>query len=173
MNAKRKPKPDKVELFKEFVAEMGGEVLVPTNEYEVVRFRGYGRTSIIYRKMSGAWTFTGDAYAAWQAFDKNEVYRLADKTQRVNGVRMAPVDKAIRERDGDRCFYCEEQFELEGERRRTREHLVAATAKGPNHISNLFHACSKCNRTVGHLSAPEKIRFRDAQRAAPKVVGAP
>ena len=65
-------------------------------------------------------------------------------------------------RDGDKCFYCNDPFS--DEKPRTREHLVAATAGGPNHISNLFHACGPCNHTAGHLSAPEKIRLRDQMR---------
>jgi 5-methylcytosine-specific restriction endonuclease McrA len=77
---------------------------------------------------------------------------------------MLPVDRAIAARDGETCFYCNDPFI--DEKPRTREHLVAVTAGGPNHITNLFHACQPCNREMGHLSAPEKIRLRDQKREA-------
>lgn len=151
-----------LDAFKSFISAMGGEVLVPTNEYEVVRFRSRGATSIIYRKDNGNLTFTGDAQEAWGAYLARTPFRMADATPRRHGARMEPIDRAIVARDGDTCFYCAALFD--GDNPRTREHLVAATAGGPNHISNLFHACGPCNLKAGHLSAPEKIRLRDQMR---------
>lgn len=161
--ARRKPKLlDEVDEFKKFVAAMGGEVFAPTNQYEVVRFRGNGVTSIIYRKENGNRTFTGDARAVWDAWKAGKTFRLTVATTRRHGAVLAPLDRAIIERDGERCFYCDGTFS--DERPRSREHLVSATHGGPNHIANLFHACQQCNREAGHLSAPEKIRLRDLKR---------
>lgn len=164
---KRREMTEAAELaaFRAFIASMGGEVLHPTNEFEIVRFRGNGITSITYRKQNGTWTHTGESEAAWTAFRKREPFRLAQRTTKLR-YRLDAIDRAIEERDGPLCFYCDAEFGME--RRRTREHLVATTAGGPNHISNLFHACLPCNQEAGHLSAPEKIRLRDRKRAQPK-----
>ena len=157
--AARKKKPDAIEAFKEFIAKNGGEVLAPTNPYEVVRFRGNGVTSIIYRNNRERRTYTGEALAVWEAFEAGKSYRLAEATKREYGPKLHPVDRAIVERDGDNCFFCGEPFTKADPR--TREHLVPTTAGGPNHISNMFHAHNSCNTRAGHLSAPEKIRLRE------------
>lgn len=164
---KRGTESEQIARFRAFISEHGGEVLEPTNEYEVVRFRSEGTTSIIYRNRSGAWaSMTGEASAAWSAFLDGRPYRLGKKTRRASSGRMNTIDKAIIARDGERCFYCDDPFEAERPKRRTREHLVSATHSGPNHISNLFHSCLACNQEAGHLSAPEKIRLRDRKREA-------
>lgn len=157
----------KLEQFKAFIAASGGEVLAPTNPYEIIRFRSNGVTSVIYRNdRNEERRYVGEAREAWDAFNLNKTFRMAKATRRKAGERMAPVDRAIIARDGETCFYCDDPFTVENPR--THEHLVSATAGGPNHISNLFHACRTCNVKVGHQSAPEKIRFRDEQRAARK-----
>ncbi len=156
---KRKHKDDEMTRFKTFIAANGGEVLTPTNPYEVVRFRGTGITSIIYKDKKESRTFVGEAWLVWEKWKKNETYRLSEATVRKGGSRMAPIDQAIAERDGNDCFFCGKPFS-DG-MTRTREHLVPATAGGPNHISNLFHAHGSCNQDAGHLSAPEKIRIRE------------
>lgn len=155
---------EELEQFKRFVSAMGGELLTPTNDYELVRFRAHGRTSVIYKKLAGSWTYTGDSRAAWDACMKGEQFRMADRTARPSQKKIKPIDRAIEERDGPNCFYCDDPFIEDGPKRRTREHLVASTAGGPNHLSNLFHACADCNTKVGHLSAPEKIKVRDLMR---------
>ena len=160
-------KKDEVDQFKAWVAMRGGEVLVPTNEYEIVRFRGDGVTSIIYQKLTGQRTFTGRARDAWQAFKAGDgAYRITKRTAKVhyNSGRPTPVIRTLIDRDGDACFYCFEPFGEE--RRRTREHLVASTHGGPHHISNMFLACEPCNVEAGHLSAPQKIKIREANLVA-------
>lgn len=162
-------KRDEIDLFKAWVAARGGEVLAPTNEYEIVRFRGDGVTSIVYQKLTGQRTFTGRAQDAWRAFKAHDAaYRITKRPAKVqthyNTGRPTPVVRTLIERDGDSCFYCDEPFGPD--RPRTREHLVAITHGGPDHISNIFLACETCNIKAGHLSAPEKIRLREAMRAA-------
>jgi hypothetical protein len=156
----RKKKPDEIVAFKEWIASQGGEVLGPTNEWEVVRFRGNGETSIIYTNKKGQRTYTGQALEAFQAFKENKSFRLCKATTRKTYGREHPIDKAIRERDGGECFFCGKEFTSANPR--TREHLVPTTAGGPNHITNMFHAHRACNARAGHLSAPEKIRIREA-----------
>lgn len=158
----RRSETEEIEQFKAFVSAHGGEVLVPTNPYELVRFRGNGVTSIIYAKQNGTRTFTGEANAAWAAWKGQRPYQIGHPTGRKSGKKLGPIDKAIEARDGAACFYCDQPFTDEAPR--TREHLVALVHQGPNHLSNMFHACLPCNREAGHLSAPEKIRLREAKR---------
>lgn len=167
MAKKRRTKVDELKAFGVFIVANGGELLTPTNPYEVVRFRGNGITSIIYENTKGNRKYVGQAQQVWIAFNANTPFRLAKATAKINGYKLKPLDLAIAERDGQVCFYCGLPFDLGGRRARTREHLVAATHGGPNHISNLFHACAECNGKAGHLSAPEKIKLRDQMRAKP------
>jgi 5-methylcytosine-specific restriction endonuclease McrA len=168
-------KRDEIDNFKAWLVGRGAELLVETNEWEIVRFKGGGVTSIIYVNKIGKRTFTGLAQAAWEAFKKNDpAYRIpVQKTGFVSekSKRNPPVIETLIARDGNECFYCGVSFE-DISIARTREHLVAQAHGGPNHISNIFLACVLCNTEAGHLSAPEKIRLRDFKRGyrdSPKV----
>jgi 5-methylcytosine-specific restriction endonuclease McrA len=140
----------KVEVFKKRLVEAGGELLGPTNPYEMLRFRTSKGVGVIYKGRRGE-TWNAEAIAARDYLE-------------AKGGSLAPVpvkgrrkDKAtvsaLLIRDGDDCFFCRKP--LEGEI--TVEHLVAIAHGGPNHVSNLFLAHGECNRAAGHLSAPEKI----------------
>ncbi len=155
------PKKDRFAKFKEWIVARGAELMVPTNEWEAVRFRGGGTTSIIYTSRSGNVTFTGEARAAWEAFEAGNIsFRLTPRIRRTS--RASVVVRTILERDGPRCFYCAEEFS--DEIKPTKEHLVPITAGGPDHLGNLFLSCEPCNRDVGHRSAAEKVRYRDLKR---------
>jgi len=143
----------KVTSFRAWLTSAGAEVLEPTNEWEMVRFRSGGETSIIYRNAAGGVKYTGAADAAYKAFAGNKPWRALPATQRK---RSSPMIRAIRKRDGDLCFFCHEVVSEETE---SAEHLVSVTHGGPNHISNMFLAHKVCNAKAGHLSAPEKVKL--------------
>lgn len=156
-------KVDQFAKFREWLAARGAEVLEPTSQWEAVRFRGEGVTSIIYVRKSGNCTFTGEARRAWEAYEAgDQSFRLTKRAPRLSQEKRSPIVATLIERDGARCFYCAEPFT--DALPPTREHLVPRTAGGPDHIANLFLACEPCNLEVGHASAPEKIRFRDRKR---------
>ncbi len=138
--------------FRNWLAANGAEVLEPTSEWELVRFKAGGDTGVIYTKQSGAITFTGPAEKAWTAFKGSQSWRAAPATKRTK--KSSPVLQAIRVRDGGNCFFCLQPVSVEDE---SEEHLVSITAGGPQHISNKFLAHRICNAKAGHLSAPEKI----------------
>jgi hypothetical protein len=148
-------KRDDSEAFKSWLAANGAEVLVPTNEYEVVRFRTAMGVSIIYRKGSGVQTFTGEAGAALDAFRKGKPYRLNPPTERK--VKASVVRRTLLDRDGPSCFYCGAEF--------YDARLATVAHGGPDHIANKALACADCNRQAGHLSLVEKIKLRDRLRA--------
>lgn len=155
-----------IEQFTRWLSERGAEVLAPTNEWELVRFRGGGVTSIIYNSKTGSMTFTGQARVAYDAFSKNDPdYRIQPGTYRKrHGSDRRKVErKTLIERDGNACFYCGDHFT--DTKPPTREHLISLTHSGPDRLENLFLACQPCNIRAGHLSAPEKIKLRDEIRA--------
>jgi hypothetical protein len=142
----------KAKEFGDWLSGVGAQVLQPTNEWEVVRFKAGDTTSIIYRNKVGGVTYSGLAKEAWDAFCNGKAWRATPATRRKP---MKPLIAALRKRDGDLCFYCQKEVGRENE---SAEHLVSITHGGPNHISNLFLAHQTCNAKAGHLSAPEKIK---------------
>lgn len=144
--------------FEAFLTANGHEVLAPTNEYEVVRFRNAEGVGIVYRNKRDMLSFQGPAKAAVNAFKSGKQFRAPDKR-----AKRLPVDlRAIVKRDGNGCFYCGEPLEVE---EMTREHLLSITHGGSNHIANMVIACDPCNQEAGHLSVAEKVRLRDQKRS--------
>lgn len=151
--------------FEAFLVERGAQILQPTNEWEVLRFKTSRGTSIVYCNARGGVTPTGEATAAWDAFEKCKPWRGAPAPKkRVKGrERLLPLYRALLKRDGAACFYCGAPTD---EADRTLEHLVARAHGGPDHLSNLVLAHRRCNANAGHLSAMEKIRMRETREAA-------
>lgn len=144
--------------FQKRVVEAGGEMLAPTNPYEVLRFRTSKGVGVIYTGRRGE-TWNAEALAAREHLDGGKG-SLAPVQVRGRRKDKGTVD-ALLSRDGDQCFFCGTC--LEGDI--TVEHLVAIAHGGPNHISNLFLAHGECNRTAGHLSAAEKVVSAIRQRS--------
>lgn len=144
----------KMKAFSEWLQARGAQVLKPTSEWELVRFKTGDGTSIVYTNTRGTLSFTGESGEAWQAFEQSKPWRGAEATKRQVG-RGSVIARTLRQRDGDLCFFCRQEVAIEDE---SVEHLVPVTAGGPNHITNFFLAHRRCNAEVGHLSAPEKIR---------------
>lgn len=145
--------------FEEFLTARGAQILQPTNEWEVLRFKSSKGVSIIYRNARDGLTFTGESMTAWNSFGNGGSWRAMRATKRAAGTKKtAPLMSAVLKRDGPDCFYC---FKPTTESNRSIEHLVSTTHGGPNHLSNLVLAHRKCNSMAGHLSAMEKIRLRE------------
>lgn len=146
----------KVATFKDWLVSHGAEMLEPTNEWEVLRFRANGETLVVYRNARGRLTWPAPAADAWRAWKGGKAWSGTDS----NGtkVRPRPIVKTLLARDGADCFFCRKPTTTKD---RTVEHLVARIHGGPNHISNLFLAHEGCNRKAGHLSAVEKIKIRE------------
>lgn len=151
--------------FEAFLVERGAQILQPTNEWEVLRFKTSRGTSIVYCNARGGITLTGEVHAAWTAFEKSGPWRAtpAPKKRITGRDRTLPMFNALLKRDGAACFYC---GELTDDADRTLEHLVPRAHGGPDHISNLVLAHRRCNANAGHLSAMEKIRMRETRGAA-------
>jgi hypothetical protein len=164
----RKTKAEKtaeaqLEDFKVWIVARGAEILIPTNQYEVLRYRATEGVGIIYRNEKNHLTYTGGAAGAWQAFCNGAEYRFAERAPtKTDSRKKSVLIRTLLNRDGPICFYCGETFS--DDRPMTREHLVPRNAGGPDHIANQFLACAPCNCEVGHRPAVAKIKFRDLKR---------
>jgi 5-methylcytosine-specific restriction endonuclease McrA len=141
--------------FRAALVAAGGEMLAPTNPYEILRFRSSYGVGVIYRNKRGRETWNVEAEQAREhiAARKGSLAPVAVKGRR----KDAGTVNALLIRDGAECFFCRQPLGDDV----TVEHLVAVAHGGPNHVSNLFLAHGPCNRRAGHLSAPEKIAMRD------------
>lgn len=146
----------RMRAFTAFLEARGAELLTPTNQWELLRFRTEEGTSIIYTDKRGHLTWTNQAAEAYLACVGNKAWRAVPKTQRRS--KSSPTCQALRKRDGDACFYCHLPVAVEEE---SPEHLVAVTHGGPDHIANMALAHRDCNRQAGHLSLMEKIQMRE------------
>lgn len=144
----------KLKAFCAWLTGCGAEVLTPTNEYEIVRFRGNRGTSIVYRNERGHTTFTGESMDAWDAFRNAKPWKANPPSRRRQASDV--TTKALLERDGDLCFFCQRPLFMEP---LSVEHLVPVASGGPNHIANYVLAHQSCNRRAGHMSAMEKVRI--------------
>ena len=137
--------------FKAWLEQCGAEMLAPTNEYEVLRFKHNGQTGVIYKNKQGRLTTVGGADKVWAAFVSGASWSGTDKQKRV---KISLHIKTIIERDGDLCFFCGFKFGDDA----TVDHLVPLAHGGPNHISNFVLMHSECNAHCGCMTAMEKIR---------------
>jgi hypothetical protein len=144
------------QAFELWLTARGAEVLTPTNQWELLRFRTEEGTSIVYTDKHGKLTWTNQAAQAYLAHVGGKPWRAVPKTQR--RLRSSPVCQALRKRDGDACFFCHLDVAIEEE---SPEHLVAVTHGGPDHIANMALAHRVCNQQAGHLSLMEKIQLRE------------
>jgi len=149
----------KRESFEKFIVARGAQVLQPTNEWEVLRFRTHKGVSVIYRNSKETLTFTGDSFNAWQSFEKGVAWVAVIATKRSK--KDWVIVETLMKRDGIDCFFCWQEMDAED---RTLEHLVPLAHGGPNHISNLVLSHSKCNGLAGSKSVMEKIRIRESSR---------
>lgn len=151
--------------FKLWLSEHGAEVLEPTNEWELIRFRTGKGTSVIYRKkdLNAGCSIIGEGLTAWREFQKpHSSWRAIPRTKRILG-KSAVDCNTLRKRDGHNCFFCNRIVDYSDE---SVEHLVAITHGGPQHISNKYLAHVECNKAAGHLSAVEKIKIHSRAVAA-------
>lgn len=151
--------------FETFLTGRGAQIMQPTNEWEVLRFRTAKCVSIVYRNAKGGVTLTGECDEAWNAFTNGKAWRGTPAAKkRIQGrERKLPFINALLKRDGQCCFFCWLPITEDD---RTIEHLVALAHGGPNHLSNMVLAHEKCNQEADCRSAMDKIRIREKNLAA-------
>lgn len=143
--------------FKKFIFDRGGEILAPTNEWELIRFSTASGLGVIYRKQSGLVTFYGHAGLAWRCYINGSRWTAGHKARRKRDKQRVFIS-ALKERDGDRCFYCGCVCD---DTNASVEHLIPLNCGGSEHIANKVLACQPCNREAGHMPVIEKIKLRE------------
>ena len=149
----------------------GAEVLSPSSQWEVLRFRTKFGVAIVYRNKVGALNANEAARSALGQVASGDNGSLAPHPcapkAKDRAARRHQLARVI-ERDGPRCFYCGTDIHQDAPqgspRHATREHLVPRNQGGPDNVANIFASCEPCNLEAGHMSAPEKIAMRDRKR---------
>ncbi len=155
------PTSRKIAGISRWLKQRGADVLLPTNEWEVLRWKANDVTSVIYRNKKGQHTYTGDAQMAVDAWRGHGTYEIIRGPRR----KLTGMQKALLDRDGPDCFFCALALTDED---CTIEHLIPLSAGGPNHSSNLVLAHGACNVKAGSMSVAEKVRLRDELRSHKK-----
>ncbi len=145
--------------FSAWLQEQGANVLAPTSQWELARFRAHGAVHVVYVNKAGTISAMEFAAECLKAFRENRALSMGYSKRRKN---MGDEKRAaLLQRDGDTCFYCPEKL---GEDI-TLEHLVAKNKGGPDHLDNLVLAHGQCNQDAGSLPLVEKIKIHCASRA--------
>jgi len=164
-----------VAKFAAWLAKEGAEVGIPTNRYEVVRYKAYWRgatkaaTHIVYAKENGLLTWTGGSLGHYRAFldgaPMGELPSVKPETTKekppsYRGLKQKRRD-ALAERDGHDCWFCGKALGDD----RTIEHLVPKSKGGPDKLANYALAHEACNRAAADMPLVEKIALREKLRA--------
>jgi len=152
----------KVSEFIAFLNGIGAEIGVPTNIYEVVRYKAFtadskkALTHIVYAKESGALTYTGasaDHYRAYlEGIEPDIEERKARRLKNTSAVRAK-----LLKRDGECCWYC---GGLLASAESNVEHLIPISAGGNNALANLVLTHNACNTKAGNLPLAGKLELR-------------
>lgn len=174
----RNPPPARIEGFKsqEFIswlAQGGALIGLPTNRYEVLRYRSYPSgatklmTSIVYRKENGELTWTGASFKHYEKFVNDEPMTGQARGLALKKPKIVPVISKkertrarIIERDGSDCWFCGKALGVDI----TIEHLVPKSKGGENSEANYALAHSACNSAAANMPLIAKIELRHRMR---------
>ena len=141
--------------FNDWLRRQGADVIAPTNQYELTRFRAQGAVHVIYRDASGDVSSLGEFAArclrAWKT-GANLPMGFTGRRKTLSG----KIKATLLERDGTLCFFCQRIMPPSDI---TIEHLVAIGKGGPNHSDNYALAHDECNKAADNMPLMNKIRF--------------
>lgn len=144
-----------IDKFKKWLQQNGCEILVPTNQYEEVRFRG-SEIGVLYYTGKTSNGYTSDAIRHFKNGKKWDGGIVS--TGRHNS--YIKQKKLLLKRDGKDCFYC--GLPLDNDI--TLEHLIPLNQSGPNTLSNMVLAHEKCNQKMGSKNINKKVSYAIEQR---------
>lgn len=158
--------------FAAWLAQNGAEVGVPTNPYEVIRYRAYvagsakASTHVVYAKENGLLNFQGlsrEHYAAFLDGWSVTLHSIAKEGGTFLVTEPEPkrpksvvTREALLRRDGDECWFCGSP--LRGDA--TIEHLVPKSKGGLNGLANYVLAHKRCNARAADMPLVAKIELR-------------
>ncbi|MGV3695531.1 HNH endonuclease [Flavobacterium sp.] len=144
-----------VPKFKKWLINKGCEILPPTNEFEVLRFKGK-ETAVFYNTGKTSNQYANKAYIA---FKTNAHWTGGPvKTGRQNSYKKEKIN--LLERDGDCCFLCGNKL-LDDI---TVEHLIALSNGGKNNLSNMVLMHVRCNNQVSNIPISDKVKMAISYR---------
>jgi 5-methylcytosine-specific restriction endonuclease McrA len=167
--------PDRLKAFTEWLKVNHAVILDPTNDWEVLRFKGVNGIGVIYKNKRDKHTVTGEAKIAWEAFVNSKAWNRVPTVRRS---KPSLIRNSLLERDGNSCFYCgvtmvnpeDKWWEGFEARLMTVEHLLSITHGGTNHPANQVLACTVCNKEAGSMTLIDKIKLRDKKKGLKNVV---
>jgi len=156
--------------FAAWLAKHGAEVGLPTNPYEVIRYRAFwcgskrAASHVVYAKENGLLTFTGGSADHYRRFLDNEtldgqVPRAMEPVSPRPEKTVSNGDKMRRKllaRDGDDCWFCGKPMGEDC----TIEHLVPKSKGGSNRLDNYALAHAACNHMAADKPLVAKIELR-------------
>jgi len=149
--------------FTEWVQAKGGEILSPTNEWEILRYQtSENHVGIIWQNKKGLHTFSERVKSDYPVFVREAGLAPTEKTERLLGAVKRKQKSRLLDRDGATCCYCGQFFDDPP----TIEHFHSIAGHGNNHDDNCALACQPCNLVMGSLPVVTKIHRRDQIREA-------
>jgi hypothetical protein len=161
--------------FAAWLSTQGAEIGVPTNAYEVIRYKAHvvgGRkavTHIVYTKENGLLTFMGSSRLHYEQMlgltqaepvaIKVEPSPTAPKHPNIGSVPNS-THRSLLARDGDECWFCGKRLGSDI----TTEHLVPKSAGGGNKMANYALAHRLCNQAAADMPLVKKIELRAKMR---------
>lgn len=139
-----------VDKFKKWLAEQGAEIMPPTNQWELVRFKGK-EVGVLYTSGKVSNTFTAEAISCFIRGKKWD-----GKPVNV-GRKQSYVKEKVKllGRDGSNCFLCNTELGTDI----TVEHLIPLVSGGKNDLSNMVLCHEACNRLLGVKPVYQKVQM--------------
>jgi hypothetical protein len=172
MSAPVRSKQFKTADFAAYLAQNGAEVGIPTNGYEVIRYKAFwqgsqkAQTHIVYTRDNGLLTYTGASREHYEAFQAGDALPETEATldeKRVRRIKnTSGIRQKLRDRDGDHCWFCGGHTTATDS---NVEHLINISDGGTNALANLVLAHTDCNTKAGNMTLAKKLELRAELRA--------
>ena len=148
-----------LEKFENWLINNGAEIVPPTNQYEVLRFRCAHGTGVIYTGKRGYSVNGPIAEDAWRAYKSGKKWRAKNKPTMRKKPKGRKAD--LIRRDGLNCFFCGLEF---SPHLLTIEHVVSLNVGGPDRVENMVLACEPCNFEAGTKNVMQKVKLRESKQ---------
>ena len=147
---------DVLHAFEKWLVAGGAKIVPALRDCELLRFKHGKAKGVLVVTKNGAWKPSEKASKYLRLFEHASPLPPPTSTSKSVRRREARV-QALLIRDGSDCFYCGGDLGDD----RSIEHLVSKCHSGPEHLSNLCLAHSKCNLLAGNMPVVAKIRLRE------------
>lgn len=151
---------EQIQSFKEWLHNNGAQVLDPTNDYELVRFRNANGIGVIYEGKRGL-SFTGESAEGWRRFKRGENWKIVTRKRR----NLSHKKDELALRDGLRCFAHGDTKHIN---ELTIEHLLSFSQGGNDNNNNLVLVCKPANDKLSNLPLSQKIELIMQMRSTHK-----